>query len=198
MLTSEIQTPKVVSSKRPRDVDSAAQLPVRGQKQAKLIGAQKIVHRDDSGSGATRDKSAVIKQGRVLHRLLNLGNTCFMNSSLQCLSSSEALTGFFLTDSWQKDLNGDNPLGMQGNLAEEFSKVVTDLRGEPRNFAVSTGDFKRVIDLFAPQFTGNSQHDSQEFLAFLLDGLHQDLIRIHSKPVIEIPTGNGTNTRWIA
>jgi len=33
------------------------------------------------------------------------------------------------------------------------------------------------------------QHDSQELLAFLLDGLHEDLNRIHSKPMTEIPTG---------
>ncbi len=153
---------------------------------------------DNSGSGAKWDKSAAIMHGRGLQGLSNLGNTCFMNSSLQCLSNSEALTRFFLTDSWQKDLNRDNPLGMQGNLAEEFSKVLTELWGEPRNFAVCPRDFKRVIGRFAPQFTGYSQHDSQELLAFLLDGLHEDLNRIHSKPVTEIPTGNGTNDREIA
>ena len=32
------------------------------------------------------------------------------------------------------------------------------------------------------QFTGFAQHDAQEFLAFLLDGLHEDLNRIKKKP----------------
>lgn len=31
------------------------------------------------------------------------------------------------------------------------------------------------------------QHDSQELLAFLLDGLHEDLNRILKKPYIELP-----------
>jgi len=33
------------------------------------------------------------------------------------------------------------------------------------------------------QYNGSDQHDSQEFLSFLLDGIHEDLNRILSKPV---------------
>ena len=32
------------------------------------------------------------------------------------------------------------------------------------------------------QFTGYAQHDAQEFMAFLLDGLHEDVNRIRKKP----------------
>jgi ubiquitin carboxyl-terminal hydrolase 4/11/15 len=44
-----------------------------------------------------------------------------------------------------------------------------------------------VLQRFAPQFSGYQQHDSQEFIAFLLDGLHEDLNRVRVKPYIEIP-----------
>ena len=126
------------------------------------------------------------------------GNTCFMNSSLQCLSNSEALTRFFLSERWRRDLNRDNPLGMKGNLADEFHKVLAQLWAEPSSYSVCPRDFKRVIGHFAPQFTGYSQHDSQELLAFLLDGLHEDLNRIHDKPTTEIPTGDGSNDADVA
>lgn len=46
--------------------------------------------------------------------------------------------------------------------------------------------FKARIAQFAPQFSGYQQHDSQEFLAFLLDGLHEDINRIQHKPYIEV------------
>lgn len=43
--------------------------------------------------------------------LQNLGNTCFMNSALQCLSNTFELTSYFLTREFEKDVNKDNPLG---------------------------------------------------------------------------------------
>lgn len=48
-------------------------------------------------------------------------------------------------------------------------------------------EFKSTIGRFGPSFSGYGQQDSQEFLAFLLDGLHEDLNRIHKKPYIEKP-----------
>lgn len=45
--------------------------------------------------------------------------------------------------------------------------------------------YQVAVGRFAPQFSGYQQQDSQELLAFLLDGLHEDLNRIHKKPYIE-------------
>jgi ubiquitin C-terminal hydrolase len=38
--------------------------------------------------------------------------------------------------------------------------------------------------MFAPQFSGYEQHDAQEFLAFLLDAVHEDLNRVLDKPYV--------------
>lgn len=48
-------------------------------------------------------------------------------------------------------------------------------------------DFKSALSHFAPQFQGYQQHDSQELVAFLLDGLHEDLNRVRTKPYVEKP-----------
>jgi len=43
-----------------------------------------------------------------------------------------------------------------------------------------------AVGRFKPEFSGYQQQDSQELMAFLLDGLHEDLNRIRNKPYIEI------------
>ncbi|RLO13021.1 hypothetical protein DYB28_005375, partial [Aphanomyces astaci] len=58
--------------------------------------------------------------------------------------------------------------------------------------SVSPGPLKRAIGTFAPQFSGYQQHDAQELLAFLLDGLHEDVNRITNKPYVEAVDSNGT------
>lgn len=84
------------------------------------------------------------------------------------------------------EINKTNPLGMKGRIAEEYANLVKQLWAPSSNFScVAPRNFKVTIGKFAPQFSGFSQHDSQELLAFLLDGLHEDLNRVTKKPYIE-------------
>jgi Ubiquitin C-terminal hydrolase len=50
--------------------------------------------------------------------LQNLGNTCFMNSALQCLSNTYELTQYFLSGEFENDLNVTNPLGTSNYMNE--------------------------------------------------------------------------------
>lgn len=58
--------------------------------------------------------------------------------------------------------------------------------------------FKAALARFAPQFQGYSQQDSQELLAFLLDGLHEDLNRVRQKPYVEESDANGRPDKVVA
>uniref|UniRef100_A0A452ITK2 Ubiquitin carboxyl-terminal hydrolase 4 n=1 Tax=Gopherus agassizii TaxID=38772 RepID=A0A452ITK2_9SAUR len=122
--------------------------------------------------------------------LSNLGNTCFMNSALQCLSNTPPLTEYFLEDRYEAEINHNNPLGMRGEIAEAYAELIKQM-WSGRHSHVAPRMFKTQVGRFAPQFSGYQQQDSQELLAFLLDGLHEDLNRVKKKPYLELKDANG-------
>lgn len=126
---------------------------------------------------------------RGLAGLQNLGNTCFMNSALQCLVHTPPLAKYFLED-YGDEINTENPLGMHGELALAFGELLRKLWSLGQT-SIAPRVFKGKLARFAPQFSGYNQHDSQELLAFLLDGLHEDLNRVKQKPYIETKDSDG-------
>ncbi|KAJ8245506.1 hypothetical protein GJAV_G00271450 [Gymnothorax javanicus] len=129
--------------------------------------------------------------------LCNLGNTCFMNSAVQCLSNTPPLTEYFLRDAHQEELNMDNPLGMCGEIAKAYAELVKQVWCGKYSY-VTPRPFKTQVGRFAPQFSGYQQQDSHELLAFLLDGLHEDLNRIRKKPYIQLKDAEGRPDKVVA
>ncbi|MBN3323596.1 UBP11 hydrolase, partial [Atractosteus spatula] len=129
--------------------------------------------------------------------LTNLGNTCFMNSALQCLSNTPPLTEYFLRSAYLEELNFTNPLGMRGEIAEAYADVIKQM-WSGRHYSVVPRIFKTKVSHFASQFVGYQQHDSQELLSFLLDGLHEDLNRVKNKEYIELQDADGRPDQEVA
>ncbi|XP_056132068.1 ubiquitin carboxyl-terminal hydrolase 15-like isoform X2 [Lampris incognitus] len=129
--------------------------------------------------------------------LSNLGNTCFMNSAVQCLSNIPPLTEYFLKDKYTDELNEDNPLGMKGEIAKAYAELIKQVWSGKYSY-VTPRPFKTQVGRFAPQFSGYQQQDSHELLAFLLDGLHEDLNRIRKKPYIQLKDADGRPDKVVA
>ncbi|GAA5980606.1 hypothetical protein JCM11641_006697 [Rhodosporidiobolus odoratus] len=116
-----------------------------------------------------------------LSGLKNLGNTCYMNSTIQCLSAAIPFAKYFTGGVYRKDVNTVNPLGSKGALANAVAELIRALWAQQYNF-LSPVTFREQICRVAPQFRGSDQHDAQEFLGFLLDGLHEDCNYVVKKP----------------
>ena len=113
-----------------------------------------------------------------------------MNSGLQCLSNTIELTKFFLFQLYKKDINTDNPLGLNGRLAQAYESLLDDMwLGKEKRTAPY--DLKRVLGKRVARFSGYGQQDACELLNYLLDLIHEDLNRVKKKPYVEMPDSDG-------
>ena len=143
--------------------------------------------------------SGDMKKGRT--GLVNIGNTCFMNSALQCLSNCYELTKYFLLDYYENDINYKNQLGSSGKIAKVYKQLLENLWVSDEDY-LNPSSFKSIFARFVQKFSGFAQQDSNEFLIYLLDKIHEDLNSVTKKPYIEIEekgkdeTDEEASKRW--
>ena len=101
----------------------------------------------------------------------NLGNTCFMNSSLQCLRNVYPLTEYLL------DLKSNY---FRNNLLNEYINLLKQFNTKYNYKSISPNSFKYTLEYYYSKYRGYQQHDSGEFLASLLSILNDELKAVDS------------------
>lgn len=147
-----------------------------------------------TGGALTRGRT---RSGKVRGHvgLTNLGNTCYMNSALQCLRSVEELSMYFLNNKWKEEVNKVNPIGYKGAIANVYAQLLEGIYSVNASSSFSPKNFKQTLGRAEGRFSGYGQQDSQEFLSWLIDALHEDLNRIIDKPYKENPDSDDNTFR---
>lgn len=118
--------------------------------------------------------------------LKNLGNTCFMNSVLQSLSNIEEFCNVLTTlpslDDKVPSTKEHKKNGLNGRvddgiiLTDELKKVLVALKESDEKSAISPDSLFQAIWKVVPRFRGYQQQDAHEFLRYMLDRLHTELL----------------------
>ncbi|KAJ2544816.1 ubiquitin-specific protease doa4 [Coemansia sp. RSA 1878] len=115
--------------------------------------------------------------------LKNFGNTCFMNSVIQCLVGTKPLTRYFMRGEWRSHLIQDTK-EQSSSMVTEFAHVVERMWRGQFSF-ISPAEFRSAVARCSEQFNGNDQQDAHEFASFVLDSLHECLNHVHPRPLPE-------------
>tara|TARA_B100000902_G_scaffold215375_1_gene204875 strand:- start:8274 stop:9386 length:1113 start_codon:yes stop_codon:yes gene_type:complete len=115
-------------------------------------------------------------EGKGLTGLANLGNTCFMNSALACLSHTYELNKFLGKEEYKKNLN-NKPESLILCEWDNLRKLIWS-----ENCTISPGGFVGAIQKVARIkdrviFTGFAQNDLTEFLQFVAECFHNSICR---------------------
>ncbi|XP_045619213.1 ubiquitin carboxyl-terminal hydrolase 2 [Procambarus clarkii] len=115
--------------------------------------------------------------------LPNLGNTCYINSVIQCLFNINSFRDYFINDTYRFQVNRES---------EHRGEVAHTLAGTMK--ALHSGDFdsirdaakvlKHVVGAQDEEFEGSHQHDAHDLLADLLTWLHNDLMKANWSSVV--------------
>ena len=121
--------------------------------------------------------------------LNNIGATCFMNATLQCLSQTRNLTNYFLKkDNQKKIYEKQNQNQNELQLCPVYLELIQNLWDKNNmNKSYSPNKFMNVIEEMNPLFKKGQAGDSKDFIIFILEQLHRELKKQVANIIVNEP-----------
>jgi len=110
--------------------------------------------------------------------LENIGQTCYMNASLQCFSNTDELINYFLNPN-KKSFILNNSIAMadpsQPQLCIEFQNLIMNLWTGPAKSYYAPRNFKKTVGKIDSLFENFEANDAKDFVNFIIMRLHEEL-----------------------
>ena len=158
-------------------------------------GEQEVRARDKLASSSSPFPATAGQLG-----LRNLGNTCYFNSTLQCLFATAPLSAYILDGGYRADFvrssnRSSSQMGSQ-SIVEAYVCLLKEFWGQDSNASTHSviahsrtssapldpSRVKRILDVKSPRFRGYAQQDSHDALKALLEHIHEEIQKVKVKP----------------
>ncbi len=120
--------------------------------------------------------------------LKNLGNTCYLNSSLQMIFSVPEF--LIKLQNLYDQLSNEEGMPLTRSLLKVAwdSKIISSSQGLMNEFTMRSVDpreVKEAIDVLTNKFMGYEQRDAHEFASALIDYIHDELVKITKEKEVQ-------------
>ena len=130
------------------------------------------------------------------HRLIglqNIGATCYMNATIQCLVNIKELTNYLLNaNNFSEILKNIKICELLGSYCQLLQKLCCD------QYVINSyppDDFKNILSIKNPLFEGIQANDSKDLIYFLLEDFNKELNNLNLK--INKNLIQNSNDDWI-
>ena len=123
-------------------------------------------------------KNDVWKIKPTLVGLQNIGATCFMNATLQCLSQTERLTKYFLDEEHLPTIINNNIALKDPNeyqLSPAYFELIENLWNDEGESYYAPYNFMNRVNNMNPLFKRGEAGDAKDFIIFILEQMHKEL-----------------------
>ena len=110
--------------------------------------------------------------------LQNIGATCFMNSTLQCLSQTKKLTNYFLDEKHRNKIQNNNIFLLNPNeyqLSPVYLELIENLWNDKGPSYYAPYNFMNRVNNMNPLFKKGEAGDAKDFIIFVLEQMHKEL-----------------------